>query len=196
MSDPRKEPRRSGLKRDAGGASVRRRGEETSIRAKRPLRAIVPRQSALLQAAQTAAGETLSKRLHFRRHVGEAADPIGRIAAFENPHGVIRLRALLSCTAPSDFSHAKPCRRICAASTFCGASPVACACAGEPGMEAAASRAGDRTTGRYRRAFMRRPHLQTVQPIRTMTLSGPKDNRVPYEPGAAGLRLCVVKAPG
>lgn len=35
-----------------------------------------------------------SKDLHLCCHVGKAADPIGRIATFENPDVMIRLRAL------------------------------------------------------------------------------------------------------
>jgi hypothetical protein len=38
--------------------------------------------------------ETLLQSFHFRYHVGHPAYPVGRIAAFENPDIVIRLRAL------------------------------------------------------------------------------------------------------
>jgi hypothetical protein len=38
--------------------------------------------------------QALSNSFHLRRHVGKAAYPVGRVAAFENPNFVIRLRAL------------------------------------------------------------------------------------------------------
>ena len=38
--------------------------------------------------------QALSKSFHLCRHVGKAAYPIGRVATFENPNCVIRLRAL------------------------------------------------------------------------------------------------------
>ena len=38
--------------------------------------------------------KTLLKRLHFRCHVGDAADAIGRVTASQDPYRMVRLRAL------------------------------------------------------------------------------------------------------